>query len=304
VCGPITITISNVLYVPDFMANIIAMDVLKKKGLYWNHRNDWLETWTGKAQFKIYHEFNANFILKKAAYPQDAPKVALASSRDPRVEEASPNLWHVRLGHPQLEAIKHLETATRGVKVSSAPKQRELYPPCETCAKSNIKAQVSRRPMDRGTKPYEHLHLDLIEAETGIGNKNYCLHFYDSYSGYHLAFPTKTKSQDELLPIIKGIVKRARISGHHVLILHHDNEKGLGGAYDKWAFAEGIRVEATAPYTPRARYAAQRRPSRATLLRVHLRNRLAKDSDTHRASRLSAVRRVPRHPKGARALGG
>jgi hypothetical protein len=72
------------------------------------------------------------------------------------------DLWHKRMGHLNKEAIWHLPEAAEGVIVTGNRSTNELEPLCEACHLSEIPRQISRRPMPRGTKPCERIHLDLI----------------------------------------------------------------------------------------------------------------------------------------------
>lgn len=251
------VKLSNVFFVPDFMANIISMDLVKNRGLFWNHRTNWLETKTGDQVFKIFSRYSASFLSKQSI--QDPPLANAVSSYSQHESIASEQLWHRRLGHANLEAIRHLPEHALGVKIDNRnPKGLEPMKPCVVCVESKALRQISRRPMKKGSKPFEHLHFDLIQLLPGINGKRYLLHFFDPLTAIHLGYTTKTREQAELMPLFDGVKKYVELEGYTLKALHHDNESALGGEYDKWVVKNGIMTETTAPYTPEQNGFAER----------------------------------------------
>ena len=123
------ITLSNALLVPHFLANIVSMDIVKSKGVIWDHDTDWLVTRdTNRTPiWKITNDHGHNFLSVKPPLPKDTVSdlggstVDLTSyataSNNPRVEAASAEVWHRRLGHPGPKITQNFEQNVRGVIV-------------------------------------------------------------------------------------------------------------------------------------------------------------------------------------------
>jgi hypothetical protein len=76
------------------------------------------------------------------------------------------------MGHLSEEAVRHLPEAAEGVIITDKQNTYELKPLCEACTLSEVPQQISRRPMPRGTRPCERIHLDLIPLTEGYNGDN------------------------------------------------------------------------------------------------------------------------------------
>ena len=86
----------------------------------------------------------------------------LGRSSSSSKEEDEADLWHRRLGHPGIEAMRHLEATSIG-KSLPGPKQAH----CEVCARGKASRDISRqRPRFLPGLPGESWTLDLHYPRT------------------------------------------------------------------------------------------------------------------------------------------
>ncbi|KAJ6130931.1 hypothetical protein N7523_001391 [Penicillium sp. IBT 18751x] len=187
---------------------------------------------------------------KPKGEPKDELK-AFASSYDPPTLKGSDSLWHQRLGHPSIEAIKHLDTSTMGVKVDHFSAEK---PPCETCQVSKAQRQVSRRPMHIGDHPFETLHWDLIHLGPGINNILYASHAYCPVTKYHLLVTIARKHliQSSLQQMIDFVRNQF---GIRIKRIHLDGDRNI---YEDRLQNQGIEVITSPPYQPEQNPFAER----------------------------------------------
>src|SRR2546428_1883162 len=91
-------------------------------------------------------------------------------STDPHPDsEVSMDLWHQHLGHLHKEAIEQLPMAVEGAKIT---KNSTFSSPCEVCRTANATQKISRQKSQRASRPYNRVHLDLIQmAERYNGDR-------------------------------------------------------------------------------------------------------------------------------------
>ena len=111
-------------------------------------------------------------------------------SAQPKQEEASPDIWHQRLGHIQPTAVTHLPVSTNGAKLAKGPMTIE----CEVCSVSKAHEIVSRRPNPRAMKPYECIHIDLIQMTEAYNSDRWIIHFLCDHTRMNHVFTKPKKS--------------------------------------------------------------------------------------------------------------
>lgn len=76
--GPGSIDIEGVLFVPNFMANIISMDHIRDQLLIWDHAENWLIRWdvSRTPVIKIWNQYNQNFIAKEALLLSETKEIS------------------------------------------------------------------------------------------------------------------------------------------------------------------------------------------------------------------------------------
>lgn len=149
---------------------------------------------------------------------------------------APKNIWHRRMGHLHVGALKHLEDAVDGIKVVEAPKLEHL---CEPCHRAIANRKISRRPAIWETVPFRKLHLDLIQMTETYNDDEWALHILDEATRFNTlaTFESKGELQDALITIICLLKTQFNAK---IRIIMSDQEPTLGNKWKKFAADEGI----------------------------------------------------------------
>ena len=110
--------------------------------------------------------------------------------------------------------------------------------------------QVSRRPTERATKPFERVFFDIIHMTPAYNGDKWASHFLCESTHVHHGFTHKKKSG-----IRQSVVHYAafveRQFDTKVCVFHSDGEKSMEQKnMGKWIKSKGYKYETTAPYTP------------------------------------------------------
>jgi hypothetical protein len=135
----------KVTYYKDFAYNLVLLQQLHKHGLWWdNHpRYNYLRKANlasiivAELQEKYYQfiiEYIPNEVLQLVFFIQRN----IFNSRTEKWPSTIDALkWHLWLGHPGLEALRHLVNCTTGIKIKGIPTFE-----CEACAVAKAKQQI------------------------------------------------------------------------------------------------------------------------------------------------------------------
>jgi hypothetical protein len=157
-------------------------------------------------------------------------------------------LWHRRLGHAGPRALRRLTAAI----VDSAPDEDvELIGPetheCPTCATSKAKQILSRISWPRATRPFEHIHFDMIFEEHGYNDATRAVHFFDEAMKMHHVRCINSTAQltQTVIDYVTWIEKRFECT---VRFLRTDGERSLGHDFSSWIQSTGVTYECSTPY--------------------------------------------------------
>ncbi len=157
----------------------------------------------------------------EAVYPRDYAAVSLTSP-------LSLTIWHQRLGHIHVEAIKNLIPHVVGLHLSRD--EVSVSPPCVGCAKG----KSHRLPFPSGGRTRATAVGRLIHSDVegplspmSLSGARYFVLFKDDYSGFRVIHLMKHKS--EVPDLFRQFAARLlRETGHYVTTLRSD---GGGGIY-------------------------------------------------------------------------
>ena len=109
------------------------------------------------------------------------------------------------------------------------------------------------------TKPCQVLHYDSIILDTGFEGSKAFAYFTDPVTKKNWGFPLRNKSESEQIRCIKYMVNMVeRFYGFYVLVIHSDQETGIGFNTQNWVKELGIRFEWYATDTPSQNGIAER----------------------------------------------
>jgi hypothetical protein len=283
----VSLELKDVIYAPTFHTNIVSYNRAMNKGIYWNSEPDkqflyhlhskvpickvfpkndqWLleynpiinNTDNSDAVYSTEHSKKPKHLVKPKRVVKTKRSVRMRRSEKAPSLKGSMDLWHKRMGHLNKEAIRHLPEVTEGVIITGKRNTDELEPLCEACNLSEIPRQISRRPMPRGTRPCERIHLDLIPFKTGYNGDQHAIHMFCDVAKMNWidTMPTKGCALTCLQNFVKLVenVWKCKVQRFHL-----DGETALRKKFNKWAAKKGIAIERSPPYTPEQNGIAER----------------------------------------------
>lgn len=103
--------------------------------------------------------------------------------------------------------------------------------------------------MFKGTYPFEKTHFDLIPIKEPFNSDFWILHFYCSYSGYHVVFTSPTKREEELVKMTETFIKLTQAWGYTIREFRSDGERSLSEKWKELIRMEGITFHSSPPHT-------------------------------------------------------
>jgi hypothetical protein len=284
--GIMDMKLLNVALIPSFHTSVVSEKKFEERNVYADKENRrlYFRNEQGKRQTLCYIEdhyeqytleYNEPIDTEYAEEPEDdaAFHARVKRSAAPRPDEkVSADTWHLRLGHPGPEAIKHLQESTIGAQlVGNPPTTIE----CEACSISKAKQIISRRPSPRGERPYERICWDLIQMTKAYNGDKWVSHMVCDRTAMNHVYTQSSKTQS-LTTIQRFIRYVYRRYGCVVRIIRLDGETSLLTAFEEWAEGEGITIERVPPYVKEQNGGAERsggvvmQKSRAIQIAAHL----------------------------------
>jgi hypothetical protein len=199
-----------------------------------------------KARFKR----SGNLYISNATTARKSVPTVLAAHRLEPIRKANYHIWHYRLAHLHLGALKQLSNkeavhglATEGTCPSS----------CEDCPfGKNHHAPFYISPF-RASKPLDIVYGDLMGPfDTSLGGSRYVFTLFDGFSRYLWVFFLKGKSATEVFDEFTGWLARAENqTGLKLLTLSTDGGgEFVNNTLGPFLKSRGIIHRITTPYTP------------------------------------------------------
>lgn len=258
------ITLSEVLFIPSFHTNVGSAARLNQSDVWFDNMTDTLKLGrTNPRTICLLERRHQQWVIEhnpvtetshSSHSSQDGDNSSsFQSSRTPKTLSGTIYQWHVRMGHIGLEPLKRLVSASEGIRVVIGGPDIST---CETCKFIRADQQISRVPMPRGTRPFEKIHLDLINLNEGIDGSTWVLHLICDFTAFVIAEPlfSKRLARDKLLAILEYI---RRQYGQEVRIIRGDNETSLEPLLP-FLRSSGYVFETSSPRTPAQNGIAER----------------------------------------------
>ena len=185
---PQPMTLLNVAYISDFMTNIVSQDRLYSRGLYFDNWKMHLHRNGETVSFVKRH--NRHYLLEDNTTRGTTPSASFSTTKSRLTKD-----WHQILGHASHDAIAHLETSVKGVRISDndqVPRTNE----CETCALFKS-CQIISRSVDNSessTKPFHWVTYNLMQFTTAMNKDQWVSHFSCMSTDFNLVFTHPKKS--------------------------------------------------------------------------------------------------------------
>jgi len=270
------LTIREVAYVPGFMTNIVSLSRLTNRDIHWNTQTGCL--FRGNLNLAVVSRLNGHWTISNPPLAPTYSALSISEELSEQEENEGPNttpkgcvsclrsisaasfpvqrsksdsnlsfLWHGRLGHPGVDALSHLPTATTGV-----PKFVMDWGVCETCRLSKATQQISRDPRREMPEqhPFYRVSCDILEVEEGYNGDQVIVHFHDYLTSFNCVF---TQLQREGLSQVfqRFFYQVKTLFQQTVRIVRMDSDSAAqGDDWDEFVRRIGITIEPTASNTP------------------------------------------------------
>ncbi|CAF0996316.1 unnamed protein product [Brachionus calyciflorus] len=246
-----SITIENVLYVPELSVNLISIGKLSRKG------------------FKIIFErekcnivSNDETIIEAKSWSQNKNlyELSLLFQESERalisIKSDDLKLWHFRLGHLSLENMKRLEA--EDVDFSRMNSTKEL---CESCTLGKL-TKLPHKVQEKASKNdnFIIIHSDLVGPmkTASIGSKFYIVTYLCSRTEYSFVYFLKQKSEQfDKFKEFKNYYEL--LTDRKIKELRTDNGREyLSNEFKKYIKDAGIKHNTSVEYCPQMNGKAER----------------------------------------------
>lgn len=275
------LVLEDVAFVPNFHTNIIAANLLYKKGYWFCHLDKTIRYGPSLTNNVVVMDIKIMFDLLVAEYKpscsyslpsSDAGSCVLSaikpinrrfrrSNKDPLPPRSdSADLWHLRAGHLGPEALEKLGQSTRGVRIRGVPTVK-----CEACAVSKATQVISRRESEHQSKqPFWRVTLDLFDLPHAINGHRYAMPVTDEFSGRIWVF-TMAHKHDSFDTVVDFEARVKRQYGLYICKIRLDNERSLinlpnqsPSDFQTWAASQGVDLELPPSHTKEPTGGAER----------------------------------------------
>ncbi|MCQ7016867.1 DDE-type integrase/transposase/recombinase, partial [Clostridioides difficile] len=253
------LVLKDCLFVPFFRKNLISVSKLVMNGYGIAFTNNVVISMDGQFICSGTME-NSLYVLKPITPTMQHMEINNTSSNhNKRKAPSSMNqtyLWHLRLGHINLNRIQRL--------IADGPLgslEVEDYPTCESC----LEGKMTKRPFKakgyRAKDVLELVHSDLCGPMTiqARGGYEYFVTFIDDYSRYGYIYLMRRKSECfERFKEFKADAEKRQ--GKCIKSLRSDRGgEYLSGEFRSYLSEVGIQSQLSAPGTPQQNGVAERR---------------------------------------------
>lgn len=126
------------------------------------------------------------------------PQKPLRRTEKDQSSAGTKDLWHKRLSHIGMDAVMQLPRTVNGIKITNQFEKTnpgEAVRLCEVCELTKSRRQFSRRPRERGVKPFQVISTDLIHVTNeSYNNAKYVVHVVDDATRSHIAVPAFSRT--------------------------------------------------------------------------------------------------------------
>ena len=174
--------------------------------------------------------------------------------RDRPAKEESMHLWHLRLGHPNPEALQRLTECAVGVRFKGPTTVQ-----CDGCGQAKATRTVSTAFRHRGTRRAERVAIDIHDLHRRYDGSVALMLFTDRYTGYMWDYYITSKHAETLLECISHLIATlGRRYDEKVQVFECDNEIPRSELLSEWLESRGYAIEPCAPYTQAQNGGAER----------------------------------------------
>ena len=179
----------DVVFCEAFAYNLVSLRHLRKRGFWWDNKPPW-NVVRNKHDVPVYDLIEEHGQNVMEYIPYEISKATFYVQRhkfnswtNHRANKADSLTWHLRLGHPGPEAMKHIVTSSKGVRLQGIPTNE-----CDDCTCSKAKRIIHREPRTKEIVDQAGTHLAIdfhdFSYEDKIGHYTSMMLVTDRYSGF------------------------------------------------------------------------------------------------------------------------
>ncbi|KAG5527251.1 hypothetical protein RHGRI_028223 [Rhododendron griersonianum] len=238
-----TLTLLNVLHVPDMRKNLVSVDLVCKKGFRVVFESDKLIL-TKNGMF-VGKGYGCNGMFKLSINENNTASSYIVDSF---------SLWHSRLAHLNFRSIKNMS------RFGLINYHDNVCDKCEICAKAKM-AKKSFPSVQRNSEILDLIHSDICELNGVLtrGGKRYFATFVDDFSKYTFVYLLRTK--DEVFNKFQAYKNEVENQlNKKIKVLRSDRGmEYFPHEFDDFCEMHGIIHQKTAPYSPQQNGLAERK---------------------------------------------
>ena len=249
----VPVLLKNVLYVPKLKKKLVSVSMFDDNGATVIFKNGGCTVIAGGKRF-VFGEKVGNLYRVRTAVAESCNLSVSTPSKN------SLELWHLRLGHLNIQDVKKLSTE-KMVEGLTIENSRVSIANCEGCCLG----KQSRLPFPKKSSKKKDNVLDLVHSDVcgplniaSVGGSLYFTTLIDDHSNFLWVYMLKQKS-DFLDVFMEWIAMIENQTERKVKEFRSDN----GGEYVSKEFKKvckerGIALQPTIPYTPQQNGVAER----------------------------------------------
>ena len=258
--GPSILRLRDVAHCRNFACNIVSYRQLRKRGYYWDTKGN--NNHIRRKDDSILCTLNDKFDQYVLEYIHESMTAAAFLARRNQYNSwtkrppcsGNESRWHLRLGHPGPEALRHLVGQSRGVKIKGIPTVE-----CDACGVAKVKRQVRRQRRAPPEKAGIRLAIDFHDV-SGDPDYTSAMLVTDRYSGYIWDYYLPDRTGPTVINALEHLFATLeRQLQCRPEVLECDNEIPDSHRVSNFlSIKNGMRLEPSAPYTQNQNGGAER----------------------------------------------
>lgn len=240
-----TITLEDVLYVPQLSYNLLSIAKATDRGLEVKMKGNTCLMIKDDKPFAEGIRYDNQWVVKLDVKKEQAYLVSTKASSHQTID-----VWHERLGHLNKDRI--LELVRGGLVTGLSISKQKVDAPCVTCVESKMAATPALpKEFPRADGPCCIIHVDLeFMGHKSISGATISLKFIDELSKYVWVYALKSKDGDTVLEFWTNLVALILTQfSIRVKALHTDNgTEFVNNAMRAFNDKKGIEHHTTVPY--------------------------------------------------------
>ena len=179
--GNRTLKINDVEYVPGFIANLLSVSQLVKRGFVVVMEDGICTIMKPSvATFEPLIAYERNGLF---CFGREVPQALVTSNGSLSAVSHNYDLWHARLGHPGKSVFNLVVRKNPSISADARDVSQYSRDACDTCVRGKISRKGFTESKTRTTEVLQLVHSDLCEVRVPSLNRNrYRLSFVDEYS--------------------------------------------------------------------------------------------------------------------------